>query len=75
MKLRSCVAVLYAVGANKVKLTLEDIKFDSLYNAYKYLGLQPGCPCMYSPGIELIKAILCPADYEEFVFLFRTGQR
>lgn len=67
MKLQSCVTVLYAMGINKAKLNFEDIKFDSSYNTYKYLGLPPGPIC--SPGIESIKAVLYPADTTSMFFV------
>jgi UPF0755 protein len=67
MKLQSCATVLYAMGTNKARLTLEDIKFDSPYNTYKHLGLPP-CP-ICSPGIESIKAALYPADTKNLFFI------
>jgi UPF0755 protein len=67
MKLQSCATVLYAMRENKVKLTLEDIKFDSPYNTYKHLNLPPGPIC--SPGLESIKAALYPADTENLFFV------
>jgi len=67
MKLQSCATVLYAMGANKIKLTLEDIKIDSPYNTYKHSGLPPSSIC--SPGIESIKAALYPADTENLFFV------
>ncbi|OEG70342.1 hypothetical protein ATZ36_01170 [Candidatus Endomicrobiellum trichonymphae] len=67
MKLQSCATVLYAMGTNKARLTLEDIKFDSPYNTYKHSGLPP-CP-ICSPGIESIKAALYPADTKSLFFV------
>jgi UPF0755 protein len=69
MKLQSCVTVLYAIGIDKVRLTLEDVKFDSTYNTYEHLGLPTGPIC--SPGIESIKAALYPADTKNLFFCFR----
>jgi UPF0755 protein len=67
MKLQSCVTVLYAIETNKMRLTFEDIKFDSPYNTYKHLGLPPDPIC--SPGIESIKAALYPADTKDLFFV------
>jgi UPF0755 protein len=67
MKLQSCATVLYAMGINKARLTLEDVKFDSPYNTYEHLGLPPGPIC--SPGIESIKAALYPANTKNLFFV------
>jgi UPF0755 protein len=67
IKLQSCATVLYAMGINKSKLALEDIKFDSPYNTYVHFGLPPGPIC--SPGLESIKAALYPADTKNLFFV------
>ncbi|MDR0956354.1 MAG: endolytic transglycosylase MltG [Endomicrobium sp.] len=67
IKLQSCATVLYAMGVNKVKLTAEDVKFESLYNTYVYYGLPPGP--ISNPGIESIKAALYPANTENLFFV------
>jgi UPF0755 protein len=67
MKLQSCATVLYAMGINKGRLNLEDIKFASPYNTYKYLGFPPGPIC--SPGIESIKAALYPTGTKNLFFV------
>jgi UPF0755 protein len=68
MKLQSCPTFLCVIRANKVKLTLEDIK-DSPYNTYKHSTLPSSFLC--SPGVESIKAALYPADTENLFFYFR----
>jgi UPF0755 protein len=67
IRLQSCATVLYAMGVNKTKLTIEDTKFDSPYNTYRHFGLPPGPIC--NPGIESIKAALYPADTKSLFFV------
>jgi UPF0755 protein len=67
MRLQSCATVLYAMGVNKIKLTVEDTKFISPYNTYIHFGIPPGPIC--SPGIESIKAVLYPADTSNLFFV------
>jgi UPF0755 protein len=69
IRLESCATVLYAMGVNKAKLTLEDTEFDSPYNTYRHFGLPPGPIC--SPGIESIKAALYPANTGSLFFVSR----
>ncbi len=67
MRLESCATVLYALGVNKARLSVEDTKINSPYNTYKYFGLTPGPIC--SPGIESIKAALYPANTSSLYFV------
>lgn len=67
IKLQSCATVLYALGFNKVKLSLNDIKIKSPYNTYKYFGLPPGPIC--SPSLESIKAALYPMISQKLFFV------
>jgi UPF0755 protein len=67
MKLQSCATVLYAMGTSKVILTIENTKFNSLYNTYIHFGLPPGPIC--SPGIESIKAALYPTNSGNLFFV------
>ncbi|MDR2191414.1 MAG: endolytic transglycosylase MltG [Endomicrobium sp.] len=69
IRLESCATVLYAMGVNKAKLTLEDTEFDSPYNTYRHFGLPPAPIC--SPGIESIKAALYPANTGSLFFVSR----
>ena len=66
IRLESCATVLYAMGVNKARLTVEDTFFDSPYNTYRRSGLPPGPIC--SPGIESIKAALYPANSSSLFF-------
>jgi UPF0755 protein len=67
MKLQSCATVLYAMGVNKAKLTVEDTKFNSPYNTYMHFGLPLGA--ISNPGVESIKAALYPADSRSLFFV------
>ncbi|MDR0985232.1 MAG: endolytic transglycosylase MltG [Endomicrobium sp.] len=67
IKLQSCATVLYAIGVNKSKLTIKDVKINSPYNTYKYFGLPPGPIC--SPGIASINAALYPTKSNDFFFV------
>jgi UPF0755 protein len=67
IRLESCATVLYAMGINKAKLTVEDTAFDSPYNTYRHSGLPPAPIC--SPGIESIKAALYPANTSSLFFV------
>lgn len=69
MRLESCATVLYAMGKNKPRLSIEDTKFESPYNTYTNFGLPPAPIC--SPGIESIKAALYPADTNSLFFVAR----
>ena len=67
MRLESCSTVLYAMGINKERLSLEDLKFDSPYNTYRYKGLPPGPIC--NPGAEAIDAVLYPEATDSLYFV------
>jgi UPF0755 protein len=69
IRLESCATVLYAMGVNKARLTVEDTEFDSPYNTYRHSGLPPSPIC--SPGIESIKAALYPANTGSLFFVSR----
>ncbi|MDR2425826.1 MAG: endolytic transglycosylase MltG [Endomicrobium sp.] len=73
IRLESCATVLYALGVNKARLTLEDTHFDSPYNTYRHLGLPPGPIC--SPGIESIKAALYPENSSSLFFVSKGNGR
>lgn len=67
IRLQSCATVLYAMGVNKARLSVEDTHFDSPYNTYRHAGLPPAPIC--SPGIESIKAALYPANSSSLFFV------
>ncbi len=67
MRLESCATVIYALGRQTDRLTVQDLKVDSPYNTYLHAGLPPGPIC--SPGEVALRAALAPAvtDYLFFV--------
>lgn len=67
IRLQSCATVLYAMGVNKARLTVEDTFFESPYNTYRHHGLPPGP--IANPGIESIKAALYPANTGSLFFV------
>jgi len=67
IRLESCATVLYALGENKSRLTIEDTEINSPYNTYRRFGLPPGP--IASPGIESIKAVLYPENTSSLFFV------
>ncbi len=67
IRLESCATVLYAMGINKERLSLEDLKFESPYNTYRNKGLPPGPIC--NPGAKSIDAVLNPIITENLYFV------
>ncbi len=65
--IESCATVMYALAWKKSRLLESDLKLDSPYNTYRYLGLPPGPIC--SPGLKSIAAARHPdtTDYLYFV--------
>jgi len=59
MPLQIDATVLYALGKNKPKLTLADLKIVSPYNTYLHAGLPPGP--IASPGLAALEAALVPS--------------
>lgn len=57
----------YIMGKNTFELTLEDLKFDSPYNTYKYKGLPPGP--INNPGLNSITAAATPVKSNYVFFL------
>jgi len=67
MRLESCATVIYALGRQPERLTVQDLKVDSPYNTYLHAGLPPGPIC--SPGKEALAAALEPADVDYLFFV------
>lgn len=57
----------YILGKNTFEVTLEDLKYDSPYNTYKYKGLPPGP--INNPGVGTITAALNPIPSNYVFFL------
>ncbi|HDQ26053.1 MAG TPA: endolytic transglycosylase MltG [bacterium] len=66
-RLESCATVRYALNKKQGALTYRDLRFESPYNTYIYIGLPPTPIC--NPGVKSIEAALRPAvtDYRYFV--------
>jgi UPF0755 protein len=70
MRLESCATVIYALGRDVRRLTVQDLKVDSPYNTYIHAGLPPGPIC--SPGRESLMAALYPAE-TGYLFFVSNG--
>jgi len=66
-KLESCATVRYGINKHRGRLLYSDLKIDTPYNSYIYIGLPPTPIC--NPGVKSIEAALKPADtsYRYFV--------
>ncbi len=71
MALGSCPTIEYSrllQGLpHKERLSLDDLKIDSLYNTYRNYGLTPSP--ISNPGIKSIKAVLYPAKTNYYYFI------
>jgi len=65
--LQVCATIIYITGKKTTKIPLEDLKIDSPYNTYKYLGLPPAPIC--NPGLESILAVIYPKDTDYWYYL------
>lgn len=70
MRLESCATVIYALGGDVDRLTVQDLKVASPYNTYVHAGLPPGPIC--SPGRESLTAALYPAE-TDYLFFVSNG--
>ena len=67
MPLQVDATITYITGKKTTKIPIEDLKIDSPYNTYKYLGLPPAPIC--NPGLESILAALYPKESEYWYYL------
>ena len=68
MKLQLDTTVLYAMKSKgRIRVTEADLKVDSKYNTYQYLGLPPGP--IGNPGTESLLAALNPAEGDWLYFI------
>ncbi len=70
MPLQVDSAFSYVNGKNTYTLTASDLRIDSLYNTYKYVGLTPGP--ISNPGSDSIEAAINPTESDYVYFL--TGK-
>ena len=68
-KLESCATVRYALNKKTGALTYRDLRADSPYNTYIYIGLPPSPIC--SPGLKSIEAALKPSETKYRYFVVR----
>ena len=63
-------SIIYALDG-KTDLTNEDMRVDSPYNTYLYVGLTPGP--ISNPGLASIKAALNPADTDFYYYVLNPA--
>ena len=59
--------VLYAMGERGIRLTFDDLEFDSPYNTYRVAGLPP--TPIGTPGSRSLEAAADPADTEYWYYV------
>ena len=57
----------YVIGKNTFQLTLEDLKYDSPYNTYKYKGLPP--TAINNPGLDSLASAVTPIESSYLFYL------
>lgn len=76
MKLEMCSTVMFALDKpkdfKKDRLLLEDLKIESPYNTYKYLGLPVGP--IANPGEASIIAALYPEEHDYLFFVLKDEE-
>jgi UPF0755 protein len=70
MRLESDPTVIYGIDPFDGNLKKEDLKAHTPYNTYLISGLPPGP--ISSPGLEAIKAVLCPVRTEYLYFVSKN---
>jgi len=73
MKLQSCATIQYILEKPKERLDENDLKIDSPYNTYLYIGLPPGPIC--NPGLDSIIAALEPEEEDYLYFVLGENGR
>lgn len=75
MLLQADPTVAYALEQKKIfrkTIYYKDLKINSPYNTYRYLGLPPTPIC--NPGLMSIKAAIHPANTDYYYFFARKGR-
>jgi UPF0755 protein len=70
MRLASDPTVIYGIHGFDGNLTRKDLETPTPYNTYLIEGLPPGP--IANPGLESIKAVLCPAQTEFLYFVSKN---
>ncbi|MDR7484318.1 MAG: endolytic transglycosylase MltG [Armatimonadota bacterium] len=73
MRLEVDATVLYALGAHRETVTLQDLRVDSPYNTYRHPGLPPGP--IANPGASAIEAAARPAAVPYLYYVLRPDGR
>jgi len=71
MPLQVDSTVNYVTGKNDASVALKDLKIDSKYNTYKYLGLPSGP--ISNPGMDSILAAIYPVKSQYWYYLSATA--
>lgn len=71
MALQVDSTINYITGKSDSRATYADLKIDSKYNTYKYLGLPAGP--ISNPGMESILAAIYPTKSEYWFYLSKDG--
>ncbi|GGA37791.1 aminodeoxychorismate lyase [Kroppenstedtia guangzhouensis] len=75
MRLQVDATIQYARGAQKARLSYDDLKLDSVYNTYKIDGLPPGA--ISNPGERALLAALKPDKHSYLYYVTKkdgTGE-
>ena len=67
MPLQVDATIIYITGKATTKISIEELKIDSPYNTYKYLGLPAGPIC--NPGLDSIFSAIYPKDSGYWYYL------
>ncbi|MCD5396196.1 MAG: endolytic transglycosylase MltG [Candidatus Pacebacteria bacterium] len=67
MPLQVDATITYITGKKTIKITYDELKIDSPYNTYKYLGLPLGP--ISNPGMESILSAIYPKDSDYWYYL------
>lgn len=73
MPLQIDATITYITGKKTTKISLEELKIDSPYNTYKYLGLPVGPIC--NPGLDSILAAIYPKDSGYWYYLSASAAK
>ncbi len=71
MPLQVDATIFYITGKKGTAISIEELKIDSLYNTYKYMGLPLGPIC--NPGLESIISAVYP-EASDFWFYLSTPE-
>lgn len=73
MKLQADPTIQYILPDGPRRLLFSDLKIESPYNTYLYLGLPPGP--VNNPGLDAIRAAINPEQHEYLFFVAQKDRR